>query len=303
VLFRALICISLLPVCVAASYSATVASQSADQPTGRVKVTRIQFQTPVPLTPSEHQKLIDDLRKAGWKRWQVQASEFTTETAEELTREAYQDKGYFIAQVSAELIRIRACRSKNAVGIVLKVTPGRQYHVTGILWRGVTVFPEYQLEKLIPIKAGELFNRTAIATGLEAAKNLYSSQGYINFTYVPTPQADDEAGTVAFVIDVDEGAQFRFGELEVEGMQEKDRQILLSAWGGLRGSTYSAESADKFFNHFFSSPLSNVRPSNYTTRTIDERKHLVNYLLRLTPTCATAKECYSQLVTGPNGSY
>jgi outer membrane protein assembly factor BamA len=295
VLFRALICISLLPICVATSYSATAASESADQPTGKVKVSRIQFQTPVPLTPSEHQKLIEDLRKVGWKSWQEQASEFTKDTGEELTRETYQDKGYFKAQVSAELVRVRARRSKNAVALVLTVTPGRQYYVTKISWQGTTVFPEYQLEKLIPLKAGELFNRTTIAKGLEAVQNLYSSRGYINVTFVPAPQADDEAGTVSFVIDVSEGGQFHFGDLDVEGMQEAHRQILLSAWEGLRGQPYNAEDADKFFKRFFSSPRPNVMPRDYAIRNLDEPNHAVNYSLRLIPNCATAKECYSKL--------
>ena len=294
-LFRVLICISLLPVCVATCYSATVASESSDQPTGKVKVTRIQFQTPVPLIPSEHQKLLEDLRKAGWKRWQEQTYDFTKDTAEELTRQMFQNKGYYNAQVSAEFIPTPARHSKNTVVVMLRVTPGRRYRVATISWQGVSVFPKYQLEKLIPLKSGDVFNRTMFAKGLEAARNLYLSQGYINFTYVPTPQVDDEAETVAFVIDVDEGGQFRFGELEVEGMQEKHRQILLSAWKDLHGSTYSPESADRFFNRFFSSPLPNITPSNYTTHQIDERKHLVNYLLRLTPTRATAKECNSAI--------
>jgi outer membrane translocation and assembly module TamA len=303
VLLRALICISLLPVCLVAFCPATAASESPDKPTGKVVVTRIQFQTPVPLTPSEHQKLIKDLRKTSWKLWQEQTYGFTKDTAEELTREMYQDKGYFKAQASAEFNGVRARHSKNAVALVLTVAPGRQYHLTNIVWKGVTLFPEYQLEKLIPINPGQLFNRSTIAKGLEAARDLYSSQGYINFTCVPMPQADDEGGTVAFVIDVDEGRQFRFGELEVEGMQSKHRQILLSAWDGLRGRPYSPEDANKFFNRFFSSPLPNITPGDYTVRNIDGRKNLVNYVLRLTPTCATVKECYSQFDTERTSKY
>jgi len=139
------------------------------------------------------------------------------------------------------------------------------------------------MENLIPIKSGGVFNRTTIAKGLEAARNLYLSQGYVNFTSVPTPQVDDAAGTVGFVIDVYEGGQFHFGDLDVEGMQEKHRQILLSAWEGLRGQPYNAEDADKFFKRFFSSPLRNITPENYTTRNIDEHSRSVNYSLQLLP--------------------
>jgi outer membrane protein assembly factor BamA len=147
----------------------------------------------------------------------------------------------------------------------------------------MNAFSEPELAKLILVRAGELFNRTKIANGLEAAKKLYDSEGYINFTSIPTPQIDDEAGTLVFVIDIDEGGQFHFGELDVEGMQEAHQRLLLSAWEGLRGQPYKAEEADKFFNRFFRSPLPKITPEDYTIRHIDAHSHSVNYSLQLTP--------------------
>jgi outer membrane protein assembly factor BamA len=153
----------------------------------------------------------------------------------------------------------------------------------------MTAFSEPELAKLIPVRAGELFNRTKIANGLEAARKLYDSKGYINYTSIPTPQGDDEAGTLAFVIDVDEAGKFHFGELEVQGMQEADRRVLLSAWEGLRGQPYRVDEARKFFSRFFRSPLPNVTPEDYTIRNVDAYNHLVNYSLQLTPSLRAAE--------------
>ena len=278
-LVRTLICISLLILCVA---KFCAVAESEYESSTKVKVRRLKFQTSIPLTPSERQKLVASLRRVGWKFSQEQTSAFTTNTAEELAREAYQDKGYFKVDVSAELVPIRTKRI-SAADLVLQVIPGRQYHLASISWRGMTVFSESEMAKLIPVRAGELFNRTKIASGLEAARKLYDSLGYINFTSIPTPQIDDEAGTVAFVIDIDEGGQFHFGELEVEGMQEAHRRTLLSAWEGLRGQPYKTEEADKFFDRFFRSPLPKITPADYTIRDIDVYNHSVNYLLQLTP--------------------
>jgi outer membrane protein assembly factor BamA len=61
------------------------------------------------------------------------------------------------------------------------------------LWRGVKAFPQSQLESLIPVNDGEIFNRAEIAKNLEAAKNLYDSKGYINYVPIPTPQVDENA--------------------------------------------------------------------------------------------------------------
>jgi outer membrane protein insertion porin family len=280
VLSRNVIYVLLLLLSVAPAVG--LAPVSGDASSLKVRVQRLEFKTPVPLSSSERQKLTASLRRAGWRLSQDQTPEFTKDTAEELTREAYQDKGYFRANVSSELIPIRVPGTK-AVALVLDVNPGRQYQLTGISWRGMTAFPESELEKLIPVHAGELFNRTKVAGGLDAAKKLYESKGFINFVSIPIPQIDDEAGTIAFVIDVDEGGQFHFGELDVQGMQEEHRRLLLSAWEGLRGQPFRGEEADKFFNRFFRSPLPNVRPEDYAVRHIDAYNHSVDYSLQLTP--------------------
>jgi len=279
---RILICISLLLLFVAKFRAAAVAPESGDESSAKVKVQRLEFQAPVSLTPSERLKLIARLRTVGWKFSQEQTSAFTKDTAEELVREAYQDKGYFKADVSAELVPIRA-PGINSRALILHVRPGRQYHLVSVSWRGMTVFSESELAKLIPVRAGELFNRAKIANGLEAVRKLYDSEGYINFTSIPTPQIDDEVGTVDFEIDIDEGGQFYFGELEVEGMQEAHRRLLLSAWEGVRGQPYNTVEADKFFNRFFRSPLPHITPGDYTIRNIDTHNRLVNYSLQLTP--------------------
>ena len=222
--------------------------------------------SPIALTPGERQDLRAKIRKIGW------------DDAEEIVRELYQDKGFF----KAEVVTVRTPAIKRNV-LVLRVSPGKQYHIVQISWRGNTVFSESVLASLIPFRPGELFNRTKIAEGLNAAQKLYASRGFINYVSIPTPQIDDSAGTIAFEIDVDEGRQFRFGDLLVEGMEEAHREILLSAWEGLRGRPYNPDDADKFFNRYFRSPWPNITPENYTVRKIDEANHSVNYSLRFVP--------------------
>jgi len=166
---------------------------------------------------------------------------------------------------------------------VIQVDLGKQYHLVGVSWRGNTALSQSDLANLIPFEPGELFNRTKIADGLNAAKKLYDSRGYINYTVIPTPLTDDDAGTVAFEMDVDEGGQFRFGELDVQGMEQAHRQMLLSAWQGLQRRPYKAQDADEFFNHFFKSPWPHINPANLAVRRIDEGNRSVNYSLQFVP--------------------
>lgn len=231
----------------------------------------VVLHSPVALTATEGQKLRAEVRKFSWNQtgW---------DQAEEIVRELYQDKGYF----KVDVVTVRTPTIKENV-LVLRVSPGKRYYLVRISWRGNTVIAESELANLIPFSTGELFNRAKIAGGLDAAKKLYASLGFINFICIPTPEIDEESATIALKMDIDEGGQFRFGELHVEGMEEAQREILISAWQGLRGRRYNVEDADTFFNRYFRSPRPNIRPENYTTREIDEPNHSVNYYLQFVP--------------------
>ena len=202
--------------------------------------------------------------------------------AGEIVKEAYQDNGYFMAEVSSDIVVDRSLGGTSNV-LVLHVKPGKRYRVTGISWHGISAFPETELARLIPIRPGEFFSRKKFAHGLEAAKTIYDSHGYINYSPIPQPQVDEEAGTLGWVIEVDEGGQFRFGELDVQGIEQAHRQILLSAWQGLQGRPYNAKDADEFFNRYFRSPRPHISPENYAVRRIDQAKRTVNYSLQFVP--------------------
>lgn len=226
----------------------------------------IVLRSPVQLTPTERRKLRRD------------AHVYDSETVAEIVRELYQNRGYFKAQVRVVRTTTPAKRA-----VVIQVDLGKQYHLVGVSWRGNAALSQSELANLIPFEPGELFNRAKIADGLNAAKKLYDSRGYINYTVIPTPRTDDDAGTIALEMDVDEGGQFRFGELDVQGMEQAHRQILLSAWQGLRGHPYNAQDADEFFNHFFRSPRPHVNPTDIAVRRVDERNCSVNYSLQFDP--------------------
>jgi hypothetical protein len=226
----------------------------------------IVLRSPVQLTPTERRKLRRD------------ANIYDSDAVAEIVQELYQNRGYFKAQV-----RVVSTATPAKRAAVIQVDPGKQYRLVGVSWRGNVALSHSDLANLIPFEPGELFSRTKIADGLNAAKKLYDSRGYINFTVIPTPLTDDDAGTVAFNMDVDEGGQFRFGELEVQGIEQAHREILLSAWEGLRRRPYNVQDANRFFNQYFRSPLPHVNPTDIAVRKIDERNRSVNYSLQFDP--------------------
>jgi hypothetical protein len=284
VLRSALICISLLPFFVQ-KLEAALEKPNLDAHVRTVNVRRVVLHSSVRLTPPERQKLLARLYGV-WNLSQQQSP--AEDTPEELVKDAYQDRGYCKVTVSSELVPL-ASLGGNSVGLVLDVTPGMRYRFVGISWHGISAFSQSELSSLFSIQVGEVFSRTKMAHGLALVHKLYLSHGYIDYTPLPSPQIDDDAANIAYSIDVNEGRQFRFGELEVSGMQEAHRRSLLSAWEGLRGQPFEIERADKFFNRFFRSPLPKVRPEDYARFKIDEDTGTVHYSLQLMPSLALAE--------------
>lgn len=275
VIFRALVCASLL---ISPSLGTSEASDSHTNESVELSVGRIVVvHSPVSLTPAEHGALIANLRR---NLSQGQTLVLTQDVVGELVREAYQDKGYYRAEVSPQMVQQR---HPGGTAMIVSVTPGKQFHLLGISWRGNSAFSEAQLAGLIPFRPGELLRRKKIVKGLEAAQKLYDSHGYINYICIPEPRIDEEAATVAFVMNVDEGGQFRFGDLRVQGMLEAHRKVLLSAWDSLRGKPYREHDAHDFFNRFFKSPAPHIEPEDYVSFKIDRDTHTVNYTLALVP--------------------
>lgn len=79
------------------------------------------------------------------------------------------------------------------------------------------------LRVLFPIKDGDIFDRNAIAKGLENLREAYGELGYINFTSVPDTKFDDDKKLCFLEIDMDEGKQFYVSSIDIVGA---DPQVL-----------------------------------------------------------------------------
>ena len=224
--------LSLLPL---VSTQAQVFECDFGRPRPKVFIDQMIFRTPIPLPPARERSVrkgvVGLAQGIGSEHW----AEALRGRAEELVSEAYQDEGYFRATVSAELKEVRDRGDLHTVNLVFKADPGKLYRLAGVHWRGNSAISVDELGEAMQVVPGEVFHREKVANGLEAIHRLYSSRGYINSVYVPTPEADDNLGTLSFDIYIDEGKQFRFGELDIHEMQEAHRKVLLTAWRELQG--------------------------------------------------------------------
>jgi outer membrane protein assembly factor BamA len=171
--------------------------------------------------------------------------------AEELgerVRAEYQNMGYFKVEVDSHTLKTADEHVYDLEAQVRSLGP--QYRLGDIRFLGATAFPVTQLRDLFRMQRGEVFSRVKVAEGLEQLRRLYGSQGYINYTPVPTTQFDDQTDVVNLTIDSDEGKQFRVGGIKVSGVDDLTKTRLLSELGMKVGDIYSTEAARKLRSEF-----------------------------------------------------
>ena len=202
--------------------------------------------------------------------------------AGERVRAAYQNQGYFKVDVAATSLPV-GISSRTLYDIVVRVIDsGIQYRLGDLRIIHMRTFPESQLRDLFPLQSGDVFRRDRIAKGLENLRRLYGEQGYLNFTAVPQTEFDEDTSTAYLSVDVDEGQQFQWGDLHVDGMRVQDSEIVLRAWAGLKGQTYSGrQDLDRFLGKFFYPLRKHSSLADLATLKMDGKDGVVDVYLSL----------------------
>ena len=215
----------------------------------------------------------------------------------ELVREAMQNRGYFKAVVAEPKTNIRDTGHSGfhipllqhgpgkAIDITVPIEEGDRYRLASITFKNNKAFNNTKaLRSVFPMKDGDIFDRSKIAKGLENLKNAYGTQGYINFTSIPTPTFDEQKKTVSFDIDVDEGKQFSVRRIEFQGnTTTRDKVIrreLVLEEGQVYNEQYWKLSLQRLNQLGFFEQIKPEDP-NVTERHLDEKEGLVDLTLKI----------------------
>jgi hypothetical protein len=170
-----------------------------------------------------------------------QGRTYPMEELAERIRQGLRDLGY--ANASVEIPQLASMPTPSPgqpVDVAVQVSAGAIYQTREIRFERVSVFPVELLRSQFPIADGSVFKATAIGKGLDNLKNLYASQGYINFGAIPKLQYEETQRTIALTVDLDEGARYSFGGLSFDGIEPHAGagKELLATWGSIEGRPY-----------------------------------------------------------------
>jgi outer membrane protein insertion porin family len=136
-------------------------------------------------------------------------------------RRAWQNAGYFAAQVHADARVLTSGPSSGRIAVTVQLDEGPQYRLEEIRFRNNVCIPNAKaLRDLFPIKDGDIFSRDAIENGMRDLHRAYGEYGFISLSAVPAIQIHEEQMTVSLDIDLDEGRQFLISRVDVVGVDE-----------------------------------------------------------------------------------
>ncbi|MFL6229846.1 MAG: POTRA domain-containing protein, partial [Pyrinomonadaceae bacterium] len=176
--------------------------------------------------------------------------EFVSNFADVALRELYHERGYLRVEFDephAALAGDAACGA-GGVTFTLPVREGSAYNWGGAAWSGNAAMSPAELDAALGMKPGELANGKKIDKALLSVARAYGRKGYLVARLNPARDFADEARTVAYRFEVQEGPQYHMGELKLLGLPDADAERLRAKWKLQPGDVYDAGYAQEFMS-------------------------------------------------------
>ncbi|HEY7888252.1 MAG TPA: outer membrane protein assembly factor BamA [Steroidobacteraceae bacterium] len=146
------------------------------------------------------------LKTPNWLSWYRQDDRYSRDTLQgdlERLRDYYMDRGYANFQINSTQVQITP--EKGDIFIDVNITQGEVYKVSSVKLAGIFVVPKPELEQLIEIQPGEIFNRKLITATQKLIQDRLGEDGYAFAKVDPVPTPDDKNHTVALTFFIDPG--------------------------------------------------------------------------------------------------
>jgi outer membrane protein assembly factor BamA len=143
----------------------------------------------------------------------------TTRSVQESVNDLYEDAGYLAVATTAPTYSApRKDLLNYAVDLTATVTPGDLYHVTALTLRAQPPVAEADLQAAANIHVGDIASPAAQRLARSEMKLTYARQGFYDAQVLFTLHADNQAHTVAYVVNFAPGPVYHFGSIDTSAL-------------------------------------------------------------------------------------
>ena len=117
--------------------------------------------------------------------------------------------------------------------VLIHINEGQQYRTGDISIVSsnsavALAIPAAELREQFHLRSGDLVNVEELRNGMERVKELYAARGYVDATTAPNFSFDEGNRSIAVTMTLDQGKQYRFGSVEVRGLDRATGQLVKS---------------------------------------------------------------------------
>ncbi len=139
------------------------------------------------------------------------------EADKKLIIDKYNELGYRDARIVKDSVKMYDNRT---VDIYMKVTEGDKYYLRNVTWLGNTVYSTDQLNYLLRMKKGDVYNQKLLNQRLssddDAIGNLYYNNGYLFYNLEPV-EVNVENDSIDLEMRITEGRQASIDKITISG--------------------------------------------------------------------------------------
>ncbi|HLM58361.1 MAG TPA: POTRA domain-containing protein [Pyrinomonadaceae bacterium] len=177
----------------------------------------------------------------------------------------YHERGYLRAAFSPPQVReMKGEDCDPGFSLTFLVDEGAIYTWEKSEWAGNQSLQAQELDAALGMRQREVAGSVKIEKGLNAVRKAYGRKGFLFARISPAAAFDDTGRTVSYRFAVEEGPQFRMGDVRIEGLPEAETNNLRGRWRILHGEVYDEGYLDQFVKknvgEFFGELIRQGRP-------------------------------------------
>jgi outer membrane protein assembly factor BamA len=139
----------------------------------------------------------------------------------------------------------------DTVVVLAPIDRGSAYAWGGATFSGNHAIPSDELAKRIALRPAEIADGIKVEAGWNGVRSAYSHLGYLDASVSPEPQFDDVAARISYKVAVNEGPQYRMGNLVLTGLSLEGEKRIRFSWKIPAGAIFD----DQIYEDFIASGI------------------------------------------------
>ncbi len=182
-------------------------------------------------------------------------------------------------RVAFTKVTVEKATDVDGLAVKVKIDEGTTYDLGTVRIDGAPHFESGRLLKTGKFKTGDLADFDEIGKGIDRIKKTLAHQGYVRSDVQIVRKIDDAKKAVNIVLKIDEGPQFLFGKLNIEGLDLNGEAALRKMWTHQPATPFNPEYPDYFLHQVHDEGVFDNLGETRAETKIDEKTHTVDVTL------------------------